>query len=91
MPTIAWEHLESLVRAIVARHIVGANLAGHDSHGVMLLPSYIDRVAAGEIVLGAPVEVLDETPTTARIDGHWNFGQVVSERAMELAIAIPSV
>ena len=100
MPTIAWEQLEGLVRAvvgaagasaeegaIVARHMIGANLAGHDSHGVILLPSYVERIAAGEIVPGAPIEVLDETPTTARLDGHWNFGQVVSERAMDLAIA----
>jgi uncharacterized oxidoreductase len=37
-------------------------------------------------VPGAPIEVLAETPTTARVDGHWGFGQVVSTRAMELAI-----
>lgn len=71
---------------IVARHMVGANLAGHDSHGVILLPSYIDRIRAGEVVPNAPFEVLDETPNSARINGHWGFGQVVSERAMELAI-----
>ncbi len=35
---------------------------------------------------GAPFEVLDETATTARIDGHWGFGQVVSTRAMRMAI-----
>jgi LDH2 family malate/lactate/ureidoglycolate dehydrogenase len=71
----------------IARHMIGANLAGHDSHGVILLPVYVDRITAGEAVPNAPFEVLDETPTTARVDGHWGFGQVVSERAMELAIA----
>jgi uncharacterized oxidoreductase len=73
--------------AIVARHMVGANLAGHDSHGVILLPSYIENLRAGRVVAGAAFEVLDETPTTARINGNWGFGQVVSERAMEVAIA----
>jgi uncharacterized oxidoreductase len=100
MPNVAPEQLTDLITgvyeaagvsaaeaAIVARHMVGANLAGHDSHGVILLPTYIERLRAGEVVAGAPFEVLDETPTTARIDGHWGFGQVVSERAMELAIA----
>jgi len=72
--------------AIVARHMIGANLAGHDSHGVILLPGYIENLRAGRVVAGAPAEVLDETPATARIDGHWGFGQVVSERAMALAI-----
>src|SRR5437763_1054748 len=72
---------------VMARHMVGANLAGHDSHGVILIPTYVDRIERGDVVPNAPFEVLDETPTTARIDGHWGFGQVVSERAMELAIA----
>jgi uncharacterized oxidoreductase len=73
--------------ATIARHMVGANLAGHDSHGVQLLPTYVERVERGDLVPGAPLEVLDETPATARVDGHWGFGQVVSERAMALAIA----
>jgi uncharacterized oxidoreductase len=73
--------------AVMARHMVGANLAGHDSHGVILIPTYVDRIERGDVVPNAPFEVLDETPTTARIDGHWGFGQVVSERAMALAIA----
>ncbi|MGH2355823.1 MAG: Ldh family oxidoreductase [Chloroflexota bacterium] len=73
--------------AVVARHMVGANLAGHDSHGVQLLSVYVGRIKAGDIVPGAATQVLDETATTARVDGHWGFGQVVSERAMELAIA----
>src|SRR4051812_37481675 len=72
--------------ATVARHMVGANLAGHDSHGVILLPDYFERMKKHDVVANAPFEVLDETPTTARIDGNWGFGQVVSERAMELAI-----
>jgi uncharacterized oxidoreductase len=72
---------------VVADHQIGANLAGHDSHGVVLLPTYLDRIRKGHIVPGAPIELLDETPTTARVDGHWGFGQVVSTRAMDLAIA----
>ncbi len=71
---------------VVADHQIGANLAGHDSHGVHLLPTYLDRMQKGHIVPGAPIEILDETPTTARVDGHWGLGQVVSTRAMALCI-----
>jgi len=70
----------------VARHLVGANLAGHDSHGVIQVPVYIERIRRGQIVPGAPFEVEHETPTTARINGNWGFGFVVTERAMRLAI-----
>src|SRR5262245_42382881 len=99
MPTVMAEPLHRLARAlyehagvapdearVVADHQIDANLAGHDSHGVVLLPTYLERIEKGHIVPGAPFEVLDETPTTARIDGHWGFGQVVSTRAMGLCI-----
>jgi LDH2 family malate/lactate/ureidoglycolate dehydrogenase len=84
-----YEHagVKSEEARVVADHQIDANLAGHDSHGVVLLPTYLDRIRKGHIVPGAPIEVLDETATTARVDGHWGFGQVVSTRAMELAIA----
>ena len=71
---------------IVARGCVAANLAGHDSHGVIQIPSYIDRIKVGHIVPGAPFKIVQESPTTTVIDGHWGFGFVVNERAMRLTI-----
>lgn len=100
MPVVPAEPLTKLAAAIyaaagtppedaevVAEHQVGANLAGHDSHGVILLGTYIDRIKRGHIVPAARYEVLEETPTTARIDGNWGFGQVVTTHAMNLCIA----
>ncbi len=72
--------------ATVARGVVDANLAGHDSHGIIQIPSYIDRVKAGHIVPGAPFTIVQESPTTTVVDGHWNFGYVVNEKAMKLTI-----
>lgn len=72
---------------IVMEHLVGANLAGHDSHGMILLPTYIDRIKRGHIVPGAPMTIERETPTSAHINGNWGFGYVVTTRAMEIAIA----
>jgi LDH2 family malate/lactate/ureidoglycolate dehydrogenase len=72
---------------IVIEHLVGANLAGHDSHGMILLPTYIARIKRGHIVPGAPLTIERETPTTAYINGNWGFGYVVTTRAMEMAIA----
>ena len=73
--------------ATVARHCVDANLAGHDSHGIIQVPTYIDRVDEGHIAPGARFEVVRDTPTTTVVDGNWGFGYVVSERAMEITIA----
>jgi len=72
---------------IVAAHQVGANLAGHDSHGVVLLPTYLERIDRGHIVPAARPRVLSETPTTLAVNGQWGFGPVVSEWTMERCIA----
>lgn len=72
--------------AIISRHSIGANLAGHDSHGIILIPTYIDRIKRGHIVPGAPYEVIQETPNSTVVDGHWGFGYVISERVMRTTI-----
>src|SRR3954452_2057144 len=70
----------------VATGCVNANLAGHDSHGIIQIPTYIDRIKAGHIVPGADFTVVQESPTTTVIDGHWGFGYVQTERAMRMTI-----
>src|ERR671938_1690300 len=68
------------------RHCIDANLAGHDSHGIIQIPTYIDRIGVGHIVPGAPWTIVQESATTTVVDGHWGFGYVVTERAMRLTI-----
>jgi len=70
----------------VAKHLVAANLAGHDSHGIMVIPEYLEMMEKGLIRPNVQPEILQENSTTAIIDGKWGFGQVVAEMAMELAI-----
>ena len=99
MPKIPAERLSEIGRAlfvaagtppaeaeIVVRHVVAANLAGHDSHGVIQIPTYIERIKVGHIVPAAPWKIVQESPTTTVVDGHWGFGYVVNERAMKLTI-----
>jgi LDH2 family malate/lactate/ureidoglycolate dehydrogenase len=70
----------------IAHYSVLANLTGHDSHGVIMLPSYLDRIEKKHIIPGAPFEIKQESPTTTVVDGHWGFGYVVAERAMMMTI-----
>src|SRR5262249_56359897 len=72
---------------IVATHQGGASLVGHDSHGVVLLPTYIDRIRRGHIVPVARPEILVESPTTLAVNGRWGFGPVISEWTMERLVA----
>ena len=94
-PTRLEEICTSIIRAagapgsdarLVADHLVDNDVIGHHSHGVIRLWDYIDWVHDGDLIPGALPRVLGETPTTARIDGGWNFGQVVATYATGLAI-----
>lgn len=71
---------------IMAESLVSANLMGMDSHGVIRIPQYTTDVREGRSVPGAPVTLLSETPTTAMVDGNWNFGQVAAQRATTIAL-----
>ena len=56
------------------------------SHGIIAVPTYIDRIKAGHIVPGAPYKIVQESPATTVIDGHWGFGFHVNAKAMQLTI-----
>ena len=99
MPKIQADRLEEIGRALfvaagtpkdeaalVMRHIVGANLVGHDSHGVIQIPTYIERIKVGHIVPGAPWVIVKELADHTVVDGHWAFGYVANEKAMRLTI-----
>lgn len=71
---------------LVARSLVGANLRGHDSHGVMRIPFYLSGVRQGSVCPGAPLTVLKQTATLFSADGHWGFGQTQARRLCQRLI-----
>jgi len=71
---------------LVANLLVEANLTGHDSHGVIRIPIYARGIRMGAVKPGAKITVVQDTSSTAIIDGGWNFGQVVCTFAMNLCI-----
>ena len=73
------------VAALVAHSLVDANLAGHDSHGVIRIPSYIDQIRGGELLPDARPTVEREGPGLVAVDGGWAFGHYVAHFCMDLA------
>ncbi len=65
---------------LVGKSLVGANLRGHDSHGVMRIPSYLDACRKGEVRPAAPLTALRESPGMFVGDAHWGFGQPQAQR-----------
>jgi uncharacterized oxidoreductase len=72
--------------ALVAHHLVTANLTGHDSHGVGMTPRYVKALLGGELELNRTVEIARESGSLLTIDGRRGLGQSVAFQAMEIAI-----
>jgi uncharacterized oxidoreductase len=70
----------------VAARLVGANLAGHDSHGVIRVPQYVDQVRAGQIVPNRSALVVSETDAVTVLDGQGGYGQIVGAQSVQAAI-----
>jgi len=70
----------------VAEVLVRANLAGHDSHGILRVPQYVDAIRAGGLRPGAPITVVRETRAAAVLEGNRGWGPVTARRAMLLAM-----
>jgi uncharacterized oxidoreductase len=96
LPTLATDVLRGFARslfeasgvpaeeaALVARSLVDANLRGHDSHGLIRIPQYIQAILEGQLQPGAPFEVVREAPGTLVADGHWGLGQVQAHRLVQ--------
>ncbi|MEJ8811755.1 malate/lactate/ureidoglycolate dehydrogenase [Variovorax ureilyticus] len=71
----------------VASNLVLANLSGHDSHGVGMVPRYVDAVAEGGLKPNASVKVRLDAGAMLALDGQHGYGQIVGVQAMELGIA----
>jgi uncharacterized oxidoreductase len=71
----------------IGHYLVEANLAGHDSHGVIRVPFYVEWVRAGKVLPNQHVKVVFENEVIAVADGQYGFGQVLGEEAMQLGIA----
>jgi uncharacterized oxidoreductase len=88
--------VEAIVRAggsdvregkIVAENLVTANLTGHDSHGVGMIPRYIDSLLEGGLVVNQHPKIMFDGGAMISLDGQAGYGQVIGLEAMDIGIA----
>lgn len=72
--------------AQVAANLVFANLSGHDSHGVGMIPRYVDAVLEGGLKPNTSARVQLDAGSLLSVDGQRGYGQIVGVQAMEMAI-----
>jgi uncharacterized oxidoreductase len=73
--------------AVVSEHLVQANLTGHDSHGVIRTPIYVQWLAEGKVLANQRLDVILENDMLAVVDGRMGLGQSIAWQAMEFGIA----
>jgi len=71
---------------LIADHLVEANLVGHDSHGVGLIPLYLRFAAEGQAKTNQHATIVRTTGGVSVIDGNRGFGQVIAHETMLHAI-----
>lgn len=72
--------------AAVADNLIEANLRGHDSHGIGMLPRYVAAYLEGNLKPNAGVTIAHDAGALLRLDGGSGFGQVIGIEAMALGI-----
>lgn len=71
---------------MVADNLVYANLTGHDSHGVQMIPIYMQAVRSGGLKPNQHAEIVSDHGAVVTIDGNAGYGQVIGVEAMETGI-----
>jgi hydroxycarboxylate dehydrogenase B len=69
---------------LVSTNLVEANLKGHDSHGVGMVPRYIESLKEGGLKIDQHVSVVMDGGVILTLDGNSGYGQVMGYEAMEL-------
>jgi uncharacterized oxidoreductase len=72
--------------ALIARELVGANLAGHDSHGVVRVPLYVDWMQQGWVRAGQEAQIVTDGGAFVVMDGNRGFGQTIATQAVALGV-----
>ena len=77
---------ETAEAAQVADHLVDANLRGHDSHGVGMIPHYVHNLANGTARPNTGLSVVRDGGAVMLFDGGMGYGQRVGAEMMERLI-----
>jgi len=78
---------ESREAKIVAENLVTANLTGHDSHGVGMIPRYVESLKEGGLRPNRHPRVTFDGGALVALDGEAGYGQVIGMEATAVAIA----
>lgn len=71
----------------VASSLVGANITGHDSHGVVRVPKYLSWIEEDTLRLGRELEIVNDGGVFVLADGGHGMGQTMGRRIVDIGVA----
>jgi len=71
----------------ISFRLAGANLRGHDSHGVIRTPRYVEWMDDGLVFANRHARIERESGVLAVVDGDYGFGQTVGEETVDIGLA----
>jgi uncharacterized oxidoreductase len=99
MPTLRPDSLHALIHLVASRmgsdtaeatevadHLTRANLTGHDSHGIGMLPAYVRLLQDGLLVPNQTAETVLDSGALLVIDARRGYGQRMAADAVRRAI-----
>ncbi len=72
---------------MVAENLVMANLSGHDSHGIGMMPRYVEALQEGGLVVNRKPQTRLDAGALLVLDGGMGYGQIIGYEATRMAIA----
>ena len=71
---------------LVAENLVMANLLGHDSHGIGMIPRYVDALLEGGLAANQHPKATLDAGAMLALDGCKGYGQTIGHESMQMAI-----
>ena len=71
---------------LVASNLVTANLLGHDSHGIGMIPRYVDALLEGGLAANQHPRATLDAGALLALDGCKGYGQTIGHESMQMAI-----
>jgi len=71
---------------ITADHLIMANMSGHDSHGLSVVPGYVRSLLSDQLQLNQHISIVTDAGSLVVVDGNRGMGQVIAAQTMDLAI-----
>ena len=70
----------------IANSLVGANLRGHESHGVIRFSQYVNWIKSNILIPNQKLKIVRDTEVVSIVDGQFGFGQSIGHKIIQLGV-----